>query len=106
MRICQTGVLVGSEGLGVTPLVREGDLSCYLSLKVEVGSFFIPHGKGGRHSVHSLDVMHDPGRESCREIGDQGGGVFLFVVLCSNDVQLERVDIFLELFPRVNTGGG
>ena len=59
------GVLVGSERLGVTPLVCEGNLLCYLSLKAEVGGFFIPRGKGGRHSVHSLDVMHDPGRESC-----------------------------------------
>ena len=45
--------------------MREGDLSRYLSLKVEVGSFFIPCGKGGRHCIHGLDAMHDPGRESC-----------------------------------------
>ena len=83
----------------------EGDLSRYLPLKMEVGSFFVPYSKSGGYHVHGLDAVHDPGWKSCREVGDQSGGVFLFIVLCSNNVQLERIDILLELFSRVDMGG-
>ena len=55
--------------------MREGDLPCYLLLEAEVGSFFIPSGESGGHHIHSLDVMHYPGGESCQEVGNQGGGV-------------------------------
>ena len=84
----------------------KGNFLSYLLLKLEVGSFFIPDGEGGGYSVHSLDSVHDPSGESCREIGDEGGGIFQFVILGSNNVQLECVDILLELLSRLDLGGG
>ena len=59
------GVLIGSERLGTISSVCEGNLSRYLSLEVEVGSFFIPCNESGGNCIHSLDAMHYPGRESC-----------------------------------------
>ena len=56
--------------------MREGDLPHYLSLEVEVGSFFIPYSKSGGHRIYCLDVMHYPGGESCQKVGNQGGSVF------------------------------
>ena len=56
--------------------MHESDLSSDLLLKAKVGSFLVPEGKGGRYCIHGLDAMHDPSGDSCREIRDQGGGVF------------------------------
>ena len=64
----------------------KGDLLHYLPLETEVGGFFVPYGKSGGYCVHGLDAVHDPGWKSCREVGDQSGGVLLFVILCSNNV--------------------
>ena len=75
-RVYQTGILIGSGQLETVSLMREGDLPRYLSLEAEVGGFFIPYSKSGGHRIHCLDVMHYPGGESCREVGNQGGGVF------------------------------
>ena len=101
-----------SEGLTSVRHLRaissicESDLSGYLFLETEVGSLFVPHCESGGYGVNGLDTMHYPGGKSCGEIGDQSGSVLQLVVLCVDDVQLECVDIFLELFSGVDTGGG
>ena len=59
-----------------------------------------------QYCIHGLDVMHDPSGDSCGEIRDQGGGIFHFIVFGADDVQLEHIDVFLELFSRIDAGGG
>ena len=98
--------LTGVRHLRAISSMCESDLSGYLFLEMEVGSLFIPRCESGGYSVHGLDMMHYPGGKSCREIGDQSGSVLQLIVLCTDDVQLECVDIFLELFSRVDMGGG
>ena len=46
-------------------MVHGGNLPSNFFLEAEMGSFLVPEGEGGRHGVHSLDAMHDPGREPC-----------------------------------------
>ena len=62
------------------------NLPSYLPLETEVGSFLIPTGDGGGDIVHGLDSLHDSDRDSGREIGDEDGGVFDFVVLSMNNI--------------------
>ena len=85
--------------------MHEGNLSGNLFLETKVGGFLVPEGEGGRYSIHGLDAMHDPSGDSCGEVRDQGGGVFCFIVFGADDVQLECVDIFLELFSGIDAGG-
>ena len=82
------------------------NLPSNLLLEAEVGGFLVPEGEGGGYSVHGLDAMHDPSGEPGREVRDQGGGVFCFVILSADDVQLERIDIFLELLSSIDASGG
>ena len=96
----KTLVIVG--WLGGISSVHEGDLL----LETKVGGFFIPEGEGGGYRIHGLDAMHNPGRDSCREVGDQGGGIFQFVIFSMDNIQLECIDVFLELLSRIDTGGG
>ena len=84
----------------------EGDLSGDLFLETKVGGLFIPEGEGGRYCIHGLDAMHDPSGDSCREVGDQSGGVSQFVILGADDIQLEHVDVFLELLSGIDMSGG
>ena len=67
-------------------MVHEGNLSGDFFLEMKVGSLLIPEGKGGGYGVHGLDAMHDPGRDSCGEVQDQGGGVFGFIIFGTDDV--------------------
>ena len=78
--------------------VHQGYFSGNLPLETEMGSLFIPASDGGGDIVHSLDSLHDPNRDSSREVGDEGGGIFDFVILGADDIQFELVDIFLKLF--------
>ena len=87
-------------------MVHESDFSSDLLLEAEVGGFLVPEGEGGRYGVHRLNAMHDPSGESCGEVGDQSGSVFCFIILGADDIQLERVDVFLELFSGVDASGG
>ena len=82
--------------------MHEGNLSSDFLLKTEVGSFLIPEGEGGRYGIHRLNAMHDPSGEPGREVGDQSGGIFCFIIFGADDVQLERIDVFLELFSGVD----
>ena len=72
----QTRTLVIVGWLGGVSSVHEGDLLGDLLLETKVGGFFIPEGEGGGYRIHGLDAMHNPGRNSHREVGDQGGGIF------------------------------
>ena len=83
-------------------MMHEGDLLSDLFLKTKVGSFLVPESEGGRYRIHGLDSMHDPSGDSCREVRDQGGGVFRLVVFGVDDIQLERIGIFLELLSRID----
>ena len=99
----------GSDWYGVmggVSMMHESDLSSNLLLEAEVGSFLVPEDEGGRYGIHSLDAMHDPSGDPCGEVRDQGGGVFRFVIFGADDVQLECIDIFLELFSSVDASGG
>ena len=87
-------------------MVHESDFSSDFLLEVKVGGFLVPEGKGGWYSIHGLDAMHDPSGNSCREVRDQGGSIFHFIIFGTDDVQLERIDIFLELFSSVDASGG
>ena len=49
-------------------------------------SFLIPTGDGGGDVVHSLDPLHNPNWDSSREVGDQGGGVFDFVIFGTDNI--------------------
>ena len=85
--------------------MHESNLSSNLLLEAKVGGFLIPEGEGGWYSVHGLDAMHDPSGDSCGEVRDQGGGIFRFIVFGTDDVQLERIDIFLELLSGIDASG-
>ena len=85
--------------------MHESNLLSDLFLKAEVGGFFVPEGEGGGYGIHGLDVMHDPSGDSCGEVRDQGGSVFGFVVFGADDVQLERIDIFLKLLSGIDMSG-
>ena len=67
-------------------LMHQGDFLSNLPLETEVGSFLIPASDGDGNIVHGLDLLHDPDRDSSREIGDEGGGVFDFVVLGTDNI--------------------
>ena len=54
----------------------EGDLSSYLFLKAEMGSFLVPNSESGGYCVHGLDTMHYSSGESCQKVGNQGVGIF------------------------------
>ena len=86
--------------------MHESDLSSDLLLETKVGGFLVPKGEGGRYGIHGLDAMHDPSRDSCREVRDQGGGIFYFVVFGADNVQLECIDIFLKLLSRIDVSSG
>ena len=86
--------------------MHEGDLSGDFFLEMKVGGFFVPESEGGGYRIHGLDAMHNPSGDSCGEIGDQGGGVFYFVIFGADDVQFEHIDIFLELLSGIDAGGG
>ena len=102
----QVKTLVTAGWLGGISSVHEGNLSGDLFLEVEMGGFFVPKSEGGGYHIHGLDVMHNPGRNSYREVGDQCGGIFQFIVLRVDNVQLECVNVFLELLSGIDTGGG
>ena len=106
MRVWRAKTLVGEGWLGAVSVVHEGDLSSDLFLETKVGGFLIPEGEGGRYCIHGLDAMHDPSGDPCREIRDQGGGVFHLIVFSVDDIQLERIDVFLELLSRIDVSGG
>ena len=86
-------------------MMHEGDFAGNLFLETEVGGFFVPEGESGGYHIHSLNAVHDPSGDSCREIGDQGGGVFQFVILGPDNVQFECIDVFLELLSGIDSGG-
>ena len=67
-------------------MVHESYLSSDLLLETEVGGFFVPEGESSGYSVHGLDAMHDPSGESGGEVRNQGGGVFGFIILGTDDV--------------------
>ena len=71
-----------------------------------MGSFLIPASDGGGNGVHGLDMLHNPDRDSSQKVRDQGGGVFGFVILGTDDIQFELVGIFLELFSGSDVSGG
>ena len=96
----------GSGWLGGIPSVHKGNLSGNFLLEAEMGGFLIPKGEGGWYGVDGLDAMHNPGRNSHREVGDQCGGVFRFIILSADNVQLEHVNVFLELLSGINMSGG
>ena len=98
--------LIGVGWLGAVSMVHEGDLLSDLFLETKVGGFLIPEGEGGGYCIHDLDAMHDPSGDPCREVRDQGGGVFHFIVFGADDVQLERIDVFLELLSGIDASGG
>ena len=102
----QAKVLVTVGWLGSVSSVHEGNFPGNFFLKSEMGGFFVPEGEGGRYYIHGLDAMHNPGRNSRREVGDQRGGIFQFVVLSVDNVQLEHVNVFLELLSGIDTSGG
>ena len=77
---------VRAHVLWCQPLMHQGNLLSYLSLETEVGSLLVPAGDGGGDVVHSLDSLHDSNGDSSQEIGDEGGGVFDFVVFSANNV--------------------
>ena len=106
MRVRWAKTLIGAEWLGAISMVHEGDLSSDLLLEMKVGSFFVPEGKDGWYCIHGLDTMHDPSGDPCGEIRDQGGSVFHFIVFGADNVQLECIDVFLELFSGIDASGG
>ena len=73
---------------------------------MEVGSFLVPDGESSGYVIHGLNTVHDPGREPCWEVGDQGGGIFCLIIFGSGNVQFECVDVFLKLFTRIDVSGG
>ena len=85
-RVWWVKTLVSTGWLGVISVMYEGDFSGNLFLEMEVGGLFVPEGEGGGYHIHGLDAMHDPSGDSCREIRDQGGGVFQFVVFGTDDI--------------------
>ena len=105
-RVRQAKVLVSVGWLGAISMMYEGDFLGNLFLETEVGSFFIPEGEGGGYHIHGLDAVHDPSGDSCGKIGNQGGGVFQFVILGMDNIQFECIDVFLELLSRIDSGGG
>ena len=86
--------------------MHESNLPSDLLLEVEVGGFLVPEGESGGYGVHGLDAMHDPSGEPGGEVRDQSGGVFCFIILSADDVQLERINIFLELLSSIDASGG
>ena len=87
-------------------MMHEGDLSSDFFLETKMGSFLIPEGEGGRYCIHGLDAMHDPSGDPCGEIRDQSGSIFHFIIFGVDDVQLERIDVFLELLSGIDVSGG
>ena len=85
--------------------MHEGHFLGDFLLEMKVSSFSVPSCKDSGDSVHCLDAIHDPSQDSSQEVGDQGGGILGLVIFGVDDIEFESVDIILELFSRVNTGG-
>ena len=66
----QAKTLVTAGWLGNVPMVHESNLSGDLFLKMEMGGLFVPESEGGGYHIHGLDAMHNPGKNSRREVGD------------------------------------
>ena len=62
--------LIGVGWLGIVSVVHDGDLLGDLFLETKVGGFFVPEGEDGGYRIHGLDAMHNPGGDSCGEVGD------------------------------------
>ena len=71
-----------------------------------MSGLFVPISDSGGNIVHGLDLLHDSDRDPSREVRDEGGSIFDFIVLSANDIEFELIDIFLELFSTSNAGGG
>ena len=97
---------VGACVLWSLSSVHQGNLSGNLPLEMEVSGFLVPAGDGGGDVVHGLDSLHDSDGDSSREVGNEGGGIFNFVVFGANDIQFKLVDVLLELFSSGNEDGG
>ena len=97
---------VGACVLWSRSLVHQGNLPSYLPLEMEVGSFLIPTSDSSGDIIHGLDSLHEPDGDSGRKVRGEGGGVFDFVVLGMNEVQLELIDVFLELLSSGNASSG
>ena len=92
--------------LGSWSLMHQSNFLGDFPLETEVGSLFVPAADGGGDVVHGLDPLHNPDRDSCQEVRDKSGGIFDFIVFGTNNIQLELVDVFLELFSSSDVGGG
>ena len=86
--------------------MHESNLPSNLLLEMKVGGFLVLKGEGGWHSIHGLDAMHNPGGEPGREVRDQGGSIFCFIIFGADDIQLECIDVFLELLSSIDASGG
>ena len=106
MGVWRARALIGMGWLGGVSVMHESDFSSDLLLEVKVGGFLVPEGKGGQYSIHGLDAMHDPSGDSCGEVRDQGGSIFHYIVFGADDIKLECIDIFLELFSGIDASGG
>ena len=58
--------------------MHEGYLSGDFLLEVEVSGLIVPSSNGSGDSVHALDVVHNPGQDSCFKVRDQGGSVMVW----------------------------
>ena len=103
--VWRTRVLISMGWWRDIPMVHEGNLSSDFFLEVEMGGFLVPEGKGGGYGIHGLDAVHNPGGEPGGEVRDQGGGIFCFIIFSTDDIQLECIDVFLELFSSVDASG-
>ena len=77
---------VGAHVLWSQSLVHQGNLPSYLPLETEVGGFLIPSCDGSGDIVHCLDSLHNPDRDSGREVGDESGGIFDFIVFSMDNI--------------------
>ena len=66
--------------------MHQGDFSSYLPLETEVDSFLIPSSDGGGDVFHSLDSLHDSDRDPGREVRDESGSIFDFVIFGANNI--------------------
>ena len=66
--------------------MHKGDLPGDLFLEMEVGGFLVPESEGGGYRIHGLNAVHDPSGDSCGEVGDEGGGIFQFIILGADNV--------------------
>ena len=73
--LCIRGVGKGVVGLVGGFRVSPGDVIDPLPLGLEGDSFLVPVVDGRGDSVHRHDVVHQRGRNSCREVSNQDVGV-------------------------------